>query len=82
MNSNPKRWFYPAQVFAQFTSDCEKPNRFFEKQENGRENLENTSKQSERNMGADIIQIFETGEITVAPDYAQVIVVCSNLKVA
>ena len=79
MNSEAKRWFYPAQVFAQFTSSGEKPAKFIDKQESSRENMANTAK--DKSIASDIIQIFETGEMTIAPDYAQVTIVCANVKV-
>ena len=79
MNSEPTRCFYPAQVFAQFTSSDEKPAKFIDKQGSSRENMANTS--NDKDMTSDIIQIFETGEMTVGPDYAQVIIVCTNVKV-
>ena len=79
MNGEAKTWFYPAQVFAQFTSGDEKPVKFVDKQENSEKNVTNTSKN--KGFSSDIIQIFETGELTIAPDYAQVIIVCTSIKV-
>ena len=79
MSAEPKRWFYPAQVFAQFTTGDEKPVKFMDKQQNSRENAANTSK--DKDLTSDIIQIFETGELTIAPDYAQVVIVCKSVKV-
>ena len=79
MNAEAKRWFYPAQVFAQFTSDDERPAKFVDKQENSEKNVTNTAKN--KGVSSDIIQVFETGELTIAPDYAQVIIVCTSIKV-
>jgi hypothetical protein len=77
--SEPKRWFYPAQVFAQFTSSHDKPAKFIEMQENSRKNMENTL--NDKSTTSNTLQISEIGEMTVAPDYAQVIIVCTNIKV-
>ena len=80
MNSQPKRWFYPAQVFAQFTSSEGNPLKFIDKQGNKQENMENTSK-VKTDTTSDVIEVFEAGEMTIAPDYAQVMIVCTSLKV-
>ena len=77
--SEPKRWFYPAQVFAQFTSSDEKPAKFIDMQESNQENMK--SSPNNKDIACDTLQISETGEMTVAPDYAQVIIVCTNIKV-
>ena len=76
--SEPKRWFYPAQVFAQFTSSEEKPAKFIDMQESSQENMKNSPDM--KDMASDTLQISETGEMTVAPDYAQVIIICANTK--
>lgn len=80
MNSNAKRWFYPAQVFAQFTSGDEQSAMIFEKEDHFGKNMTQSSKDKDIST-ADIIQIHETGELTIPPDYAQVVVICRNAKV-
>ena len=77
MNSTLNKWFSPAQVFAQFTSDEGKSSSSLEQ----RRKLANISKNEVLATLPEIIQIFESGEVTLVPDLAKVIIVCSNTKV-
>lgn len=83
MSSEVKRWFYPAQVFAQFTASDEKSAKFVDKQECSPENMSKYTSKHCNNLriDRDLIQIFETGEMTLAPDFAQVVIVCTSVKV-
>lgn len=44
--------------------------------------MANSSKKDDQNQGAllDVIQIFESGEVTLIPDHAKVVIICSNTK--
>lgn len=79
MIAEPKRWFYPAQVYAQFTSNEEKPSKFYSDDRVKQE--ENATKRNTPSDLADVIQVYETGSVKVDPNYAQVVITCINSKV-
>ncbi|EDO32163.1 predicted protein [Nematostella vectensis] len=66
MSSNTIKWFNPAEVYAQFTTG-EEPEK--------REKATTNDKQDRKD-----IQITESAELSLAPDKARVLILCSSCK--
>ena len=80
MNSSPNRCFYPAQVYAQFASAERKVPSGRNEHETSNTSMKNCEHHM-RTILPDMIEIFESGEVTLRPDLAKFLIVCSNTKV-
>ena len=92
MNCVGDECLYPAQVFAQFTSRDGKTSNYYRDKKNIRANKSGTATgQVHHDLGEtnvdsgvhnrDEIHIYESGEVSLPPDHAKVVIVCSNIKV-
>ena len=88
MNSGLESSLYPAQVYAQFTTNDrgtatspKRQRKLTNFAKNDIQQQQSTTAESQSGFTPDIIHLFESGEVTLPPNHAKVVIVCSNTKV-